>query len=208
MLHALPSPGTPQFAKLTGALQPFGVEPRGITFEAPSARMADVSLNFALLRAEIRLQITYEGFEIHVARLLDEHVAVIPRLAGIARHALQECSPDGALGRYEVTHSAHLALEPGKAVSILAEHLPSKAQDQELVPDGFAYRIQRPDRPEVIEMRLFVAQSLLLKEAVWVQLVAVYQGELPAEELAHKAVDDTLGALAKLGLEDQRVDTK
>lgn len=208
MLQTLPSPGTAHFAKLASALQPFGVDPRGITFEAPSARMADVSLNFALLRGEVRLQITYEGFEIRVDRLLEEHVTVIPRLAGVARQALQECSPDSATGRYEITYSAHLALETGMAVSILAEHLSSKAEDRELVPDAFAYRIEQPDRPEVVEMRLFVAQSLLLKEAVWVQFTAVYQGELPAEQLAHAAVDDTLKGLARLGLRDQRGDTK
>jgi len=208
MLSTLPSPGTPHFAKLTSALQQFAVDPRGITFEAPSARMADVSLNFALLREQIRLRITYEGFEILVAQLLDEHVTVISRLVAIARQALQECSPDSAIGRYEITYSAHLALELGKAVSILAEYLPSRAEDQELVPDAFAYRIQRPDRPEVVEMRLFVAQSLLLKEAVWVQFIAVYQGELPVEELTHKAVDDTLEALARLGLKNPRGETK
>ena len=208
MLHALPSPGTPQFAKLTSALQPFGVEPRGVTFEAPSARMADVALHFALLRGEIRLQVTYEGFEIVVAQLLDEHLAVIPRLATIARDALRECCQDATPGRYQITYSAHLGLEPGKATLIVAEHLSSRAEDPELVPDAFAYKIQRPDRPEVVEMRLVVAQSLRLKEAVYAEFTAVYQDELPAEELMHKAVDDTLGALARLGLKNQPGDTK
>jgi hypothetical protein len=206
MLHTLPSPATPHFAKLVGALQPFGVDPRSVTFEAPSARMADVLLSFALLRGEVRLQFTYEGFEILVAQLLDAHLPVIPRLATIARQALQECSPDNEAGRYQITYSAHLSLEPGQATSILAEHLPARAED--LVPDAFAYRIQRSDRPEVVEMRLVVAQSLRLKEAVYAEFTAVYQDAWPTEELMHKAVDDTLGALARLGLRNQQGDTK
>ncbi|MEK7407520.1 MAG: hypothetical protein AAB225_20775 [Acidobacteriota bacterium] len=208
MLHTLPTPGTPHFAKLTSALQPFGVGPRGITFEAPSARMADIALNFELVGGAVRLQITYEGFEIVVSQLQEEHLTEIPKLARIARETLQDCSPASTGGRYEITYSAHLALEPGKAVSILAEHLPSEAKDQELAPDAFAYRIQQPDRPEVVELRLFVAQSLLLKEGVWVQFIAVYQGELPVERLAQQAVDDTSEALARLGLKNPRGDTK
>ena len=99
MLTALPSPGTPQFASLTSALQPYGVGPRDITFEAPSTRMSDVALNFMLLRGELRLQITYEGFEVFASQLLDEHLSVVPKLAGIARDAIRDCSPDGASGR-------------------------------------------------------------------------------------------------------------
>lgn len=204
MLHALPSPGSPQFANLARALQPFGLDARGITFEVPSARMADVSLNLALLRGEIRLQITYEGFEIVAAQLVDEHLAVIPRVAGVAREALQGCFADGAGGHYEITYSAHLGLEPGKAALILAEHLPSKAGDQHLVPDGFAYRIQHPDCPDVVTMRLVVMQSLRLKEAIYVEFTAVYQGELPVEALTNKAVEDTVGALARLGLKNEQ----
>jgi hypothetical protein len=208
MLPALPSPGTPQFAKLAGALQAFVVDPRGITFEAPSTRMADVSLNFALLRGEARLQFTYEGFEILVAQLVDEHLAVIPKLAAIARQVLQESCSGSAPGRYQVTYSAHLGLEPGRAASLLAEYLPVRSEDRELAPDGFAYRVQRPDRPEVVEMRLVVAQSLRLKEAVYVEFTATYLDELPAEEVANKAIEDTLNALAKVGLKNQRGDAK
>src|SRR2546425_13029893 len=140
MLTALPSPGTPQFAKLAASLQPYGIEPRGITFEAPSSRMSDVTLNFLLLRGELRIKVTYDGFEIIAGQLLDEHIPMAAALVSIAHEAIRDSSGDGAAGRYEITYSAHLSLAPGEAVRILHEHL-TRFKDEALIPDAFSYRL-------------------------------------------------------------------
>ena len=202
ILPALPSPGTPPFAKLIAALQPFGVDARGITFEAPGARLSDVSLNLALWRGP-RLQITCEGFEVIDEPFLDEHLSLLPKLVGIAHLAIRECSPDGPSGRYQITYSAHLGLAPGKAGLILGAHLSSKEGDQELAPDAFAYTLQPAARSDVVEMRLVIAKSLRLPEGVYVELMAVYRGELSPEDLALCARRDSLDALARFGLENE-----
>ena len=203
ILAALPIPGSTQFRELARRLQPFDLEARTVTVDTPSNRLSDVVVTFGLQKGEIRLLFSYTGFEIQIDKLLDEHLGVIPELAQTAFSSLQEFRIVSKPGTYQLNYHAHLALDNGVAKQILREHLsqpdPFSPADG-LEPDALAYRLPTGNRSDLMDARVVLARSLLLKEGLFADFSATYTDEPGVATLSNTATADVLGCLGKFGL--------
>lgn len=202
ILAGLPFPGTPHFGELMKAFETDGVEARNITVETPSNRLSDVVLSIGILRGEIRLLLNYAGFEIAIDRLLEDHIPIVPRLAKVAVESLRDFRISSEPGEFEVSYRAHFELEPGLVRRILATYLRDTGFAQSVNPDAFAYRMRPEGRTDIKECRMVFAQSLLLKEALYVDLGIAYFGDPSAVEPGPRAVDDVFAFLGMFGLKN------
>lgn len=201
MMPSLPTPGTTAFATLCRALQPYGISPSGISLQAPTNWLSDVSLRISLLEAERAiLQITYGGFEIFINYLSHGDDAVTLEMLKIIFEALIEIDNDAISGNAKIVLNAHLRLDSSNPDAFLHKHLIGGETKDGLAPDLFYYRILLGNDPAPARIRIGVTTSVQFENAIFAELTAEYNDMGPLEQIGDRFEKDCRDAFAKLGL--------
>src|SRR2546425_6527315 len=138
MLPSLPGPGTPAFAKLVRGLDSFGIDPSGVSVDAPTSRMSDVVLGIVLLEKRVVARITASVFELHATSLFVGDDPALIEIADLILSALQEIDPDADKADAKIRTSSHLGLVSVEVDELLREHLRPPASMTGLIPDAAA----------------------------------------------------------------------
>ena len=198
VLWGLPLPGTRQFGLLLKSLEPHGVTAREIIVESPSKLLADVVLGLGLLSGEVRLLLSYTGFEISIDELLHHHLKSIVTIAGSAQASLTDFrEPDNA-GSLTIRYAAHLHVGANALEVILRNNLP--VTDAALLPDAFAYTVSPPGRHDIQEVRAVIERSLRSPENVYVEVTSKYYEFGFTEAFGAIMKEDILATLQRCGL--------
>jgi len=163
-------------------------------------RLSDLAINIALMQGQINVRITCSGFELMASRLSDDLTALLPQFAEIVLEALRDAGIDVANVRIRIGYSCHAQLKEQRAGAWIAAYFRPESSNQTLVPDAFGYQIQRPDRPDILEMSLVAAKSKFFSEALFLELSFLYAGGASPSEVALRAETDYNYALACFGL--------
>jgi len=200
MLTSLPVPGTSAFATLCRGLQPYDLTPTGIVVEAPSSRLADVTVGILLLKRIVELRLSYGEFTLNVQELYEEDIASLVNIMEIMFNALRETDVDADQGQVKVSSSAHLRLMQGEAREFIEDHLHGGNSGASLVPDAFAYNLKLDGRPDVKESRIVVAKSLIFPNALFVDFSIEYVAPVGLPQIPRRIRNDYQQALELLGL--------
>lgn len=115
MLPSLPGPGTPPFARLVKGLHSYGIDPSGITVDAPSSRMGDLVLGIVLLEKRVAVRITASSFELFVSALYVGDEATLVKIAELILSALREIDAEADQAEAKIRTSSHLTLTSANA---------------------------------------------------------------------------------------------
>lgn len=176
MLPSLPGPGSPAFAKLAKALDPFGISPSGVTVDMPSSRMSEVVLSIVLLDKRVGIRITAASFELLVNGLFVDDDSSLITIVDSVFDALRSVDSEWVAGTLSHRVTSHLRLTNENAQEFLAMHQVSDTVGLGLVMDAIAYKVHRHEGDSVhaSEIRFVLAKSLLYKNALFVDLNATY----------------------------------
>src|SRR6185295_5779595 len=125
MLPSLPTPGTAAFGVLSKVLNPYGISPAGISLEAPTSWLADVSLRVRLLDSERGdLRLSYGHFEARVNYFSQGDDAKLLNILEGIFSTLREVDTDAMQGHAQIRWNGHLRFKTGDIDSFLRQHLP------------------------------------------------------------------------------------
>ncbi len=197
MLPSLPGPGTPAFANLVKGLHAFGIDPSGVTVDAPSSRMGDVVLAIVLLEKRVAVRITASSFDLYVSSLYVGDEKVLVEIAGLILTALREIDPEANQAEAKIRTSSHLSLTSANIETFLTGDLKLSAPVEDLVPDAIAYKVSLGDDIRASGLRVVVSKSIAYKNAIFVEVFADYS-EAPAAEALATWVSADFEAIMKL----------
>lgn len=184
MLPSLPGPGTPPFASLVKGLHPFGIDPSGVTVDAPSTKMGDLVLGVVLLEKRVAVRITASSFDLFVSPLYVGDETTLVEIAELIRNALREIDPEADQAEAKIRASSHLSLTSANAEMFLSDHLKLSAPVQRLVPDAVAYKVSLSEGIHASGLRVVVSKSIAYKNAIFVEVFADYSKAPDSETLA------------------------
>jgi hypothetical protein len=182
-------------------LGPFGLETKKITLESRSNQLSDVAL-VIMLKGDIRLFLTYSGFELFISNLKDSQVSLVPKVADSVCSLLEDLGVSLIGASLDIRYRAHLELGEGVPSTVLQFHMPRPPENR-LEADGFTYRLH-PDPSSVLKQgRISVARSILLKEGLFVEAELTYGSNGASSELANSALHTVRALLYFVGLEQE-----
>ena len=202
MLPSLPGPGTPAFAKLVRGLDSFGIDPSGVSVDAPTSRMSDVVLGIVLLEKRVVARITASVFELHATSLFVGDDPALIEIADLILSALQEIDPDADKADAKIRTSSHLGLVSVEVDELLREHLRPPASMTGLIPDAAAYKLNSNGKIHSSELRVVIARSIGYANSVFVDVNRTYTNAPTAETLATWANADFEMIMELLGLKE------
>lgn len=204
MLPSLPGPGTPAFAKLVKGLASYGMEPSGVTVDAPSSKLSDVVLGIVLLEKRVIVRITAASFDLFVTSLFVGDDAPLVEIADLVLNAAQEIDPEAEKADAKVRTSSHLSLISADVDEFLREHLTMSASKSELIPDAAAYKIGPTGKINSSELRLVVAKSIGYANSIFVDVNRNYSNATSASSVATWANADFEIIMELLGLQEAK----
>jgi hypothetical protein len=199
MLTYIPGPGTAPFTTLCRRLQPHGISPSEISVDAPSSRLSDVMLAFALLGNRVLIRINLAWTEIFAKELAPEDIPALFEIGDALVTTLKEIDEEVDKGRINITYRAHLTLPPSQVTPFLHKYVTANIPDLE--PDAFSYKVHLEDAIDVQDSRLVVAKSLLFDNALYIDLVANYIIDGKPLEPGQRFENDLESVLALFELE-------
>ncbi len=197
MLPSLPGPGSPPFAKLVRGLHSHGIDPSGVTVDAPSSRMGDLVLGIVLLEKRVAVRITASSFELFVSPLYVGDETTLVEIAQLLFNALREIDAEADQAEAKIRTSSHLSLTSANAEMFLGGHLKLSGPDEGLVPDAVAYKVSLGEGIHASGLRVVVSKSIAYKNAIFVEVFADYS-EAPASETLAIWVSADFEAIMKL----------
>lgn len=197
MLPSLPGPGSPPFAKLVKGLHSYGIDPSGVTVDAPSSRMGDLVLGIVLLEKRVAVRITASSFELFVSPLYEGDETALVEIAELLLNALREIDAEADQAEAKIRTSSHLSLTSANAEMFLVGHLKLSAPNEGLVPDAVAYKASLGEGIHASGTRVVVSKSIAYKNAIFVEVFADYS-EAPASETLATWVNADFEAIMKL----------
>lgn len=202
MLPSLPGPGTPAFAKLVKELAAFGIDPSGVTVDAPSSRMSDIVVGIVLLEKRVVGRITASSFDLFVTSLLEGDESSLVAIADLILNALREIDSDVDQAEVSIRTSSHLSLVSADVEEFLGEHLNLSPSMVGFVPDAVAYKVGATERTHFSEVRLVIARSIGYANSVFIDLNAKYSEAPNVEVLATWIMADFDGIMEQIRLKE------
>jgi hypothetical protein len=184
MLPSLPGPGTPAFANLVKGLHSFGIDPAGVSVDAPSSRMGDLVLSIVLLEKRVVVRLTASSFELIVAPVYVGDETTLVEIAELILTALSEIDAEAHRAEAKIRTSSHLSLTSANAETFLVGHLNLAAPDERLVPDAVAYKVSLSEGIHSSGLRVVISKSIAYKNAIFVEVFADYSEAAAPETLA------------------------
>lgn len=206
MLPSLPGPGTPAFANLVKGLESFGIEPSGVTVDAPSSKLSDVVLGLVLLEKRVVVRITASSFDLFVTSLFVGDDNSLIGIADLILKALQEIDPDADKADAKIRTSSHLSLVAADVDEFVGEHLVLRPSMTGLVPDAAAYKLNSKENIHSSELRLLIAKSIGYANSIFVDVNRSYSDAPTAATLASWANSDFEVIMEMLGLKEAEGD--
>jgi hypothetical protein len=204
MLPSLPGPGTPPFVKLVRALAPFGIDPAGVSVEAPSSKMSDVVLAIVLLEKRVVARITASSFDLFVTTLFVDDERPLVNIAEAVLVALREIDAEVDQGEVNVRTSSHLSLVSEDIQGFLGEQIKVKPSMSGFSPDAAVYKIRRDERTYFSEARIVIANSIGYPNSLFVDFNAKYVSTAKPEVLANWIMSDFEAIMERIGLREVR----
>lgn len=204
MLGSLPVPGTPAFSTLSRGLAPFDLRPTGVMVEAPSSRLADVSLGISLLKGIVELRFSYGEFSVVVSELYEEDIPTLVAIGQVALNAILQAEADAEPASAKVELDAHLKLEQDAAGEFLISHLPNSNLRKGLVAEAFAYQFNWEHRSDLKAPRLVARRSLIIPQGLFVIFSGEYVSPNDFKKMAEDINEDLQSALKAVGLEPNK----
>lgn len=202
MLPSLPGPGTPAFAKLVKSLHPYGINPLGVSVEAPTSSLGDVVLGIALLEKRVALRITAASFELLVHELLEGDDANLVNIADLVLDAIREV--DSEIDEINVKYriSSHLSLPSSGIDEFLQQHQVPNASRLGLVTDAVAYNVRKLDKFHSAEVRFVITKSIAYNNALFLEANSTYLQVPSVAILASWIASDFEAIMVLLGLSE------
>lgn len=203
MLPSLPGPGSPAFAQLSKALHEYGITPSTVTLDAPSIRLADLTLGIGLLNNRAIVKISSGALELFVRELL---VGDEEKLIPITEHlftALKEIDSDVVQGQASLRTYSHLKMPPGEYALLLREHINLSEGNSPFAPEAIIYNVRPEQDSKAKEIKVTIAKSLAYEDSLFLDIVADYIGPIAPSELAQQMNVDSERIVEMLGLREQ-----
>jgi hypothetical protein len=201
MLPGLPSIGTPFFGRLVRELQPYGISPAGVFIEAPTSQLADVNLRIFLLEGQrAMLRISLATVELNLDYLSAGDEVRFPALLTSVFDILKELDPDSQRGGSQLTLRAHLSLQSQAPDVFLAEHIRPPANQERLQPGIVHYNVVLDKNSAAALLRIGMTRSLAFENALFVELVAEYDGPPDPAHVFESLGEDAKAAFGLVGL--------
>jgi len=201
MLPSLPGPGTPSFASLVKGLAAFGIDPSGVTLDAPTSKLSDVALAIVLHEKRVIVRITAASFNLYVTSLFVGDDAVLVQIGELILNAVQEIDSDADKAEVTIRTSSHLKLLSADVDEFLREHLALSNSIPGLVPDAAAYKVVSGQNIHSSDLRIVIAKSIGYVNSIFVDVNRNYSNA-PIAELAHWANADFEVMMELLGLKE------
>ncbi len=202
MLPSLPGPGTPAFATLVKGLQKFGIDPSGITVDAPSSRMSEVVLGIVLMDKRVAVRIAASSFDLYVSPLYFGDEAALMEIGQLVLNAVREIDTEADQAEARIRTSSHFSLIDADAAKFLDYHLKLTAPNQALIPDAIAYKVTAPAETHASGLRVVFSPSIAYSNAIFVEVVADYSKALNIEHLATWVTADFEGIMKLVSLQE------
>ena len=200
IIPALPGPGSPAFADLCKELSPYGLQAAKISLETPTSRFGDVVLGIALLDDLVGVWIRSSEFELFCRDLYDEDIEVLIKITESIFTAVKSIDADAVRGKATIKMSAHLQIEQFTSKEFLYEHLPQAESLTALIPEAAVYDIKPLAGSNAFAIRVFLANSALYNDSLFVEVSINYQNISEIQFLAKGAEKDYRAVLEMLGL--------
>ena|SRR5215510_10791989 len=184
MLPSLPGPGTPPFAKLVKGLHSHGIDPSGVSVEAPTSRMSDLVLSIALLEKRVLARMTASSFELLVSPLYVGDEAPLSDIAKVILEALTDVDSDASQVEIKVRTSSHLSLVSEDLDAFLRENLKLIPSVEGLTPDAAAYKVSLKDGTHASGLRIVISRSVAYANAIFLDVSSEYSEGVAPETLA------------------------
>ena len=207
MLPSLPGPGSPAFVELCKGLHPYGINPSTVTVDAPSSRLADLTLGIVLLDNRVIVRINSAALELIVRDLLvgdEEKLIPITELLFIA---VQAIDADAIQGQATLRTYSHLKLAPGEYDLLLREHVRFPEGAPTFSPHAVIYNVQPQGDSRAKEITITIAKSLAHLDSLFLDISAEYTGPIAPAELAEQVNLNGERVVEMLGLREQADET-
>ena len=201
MLPSLPGPGTPAFAKLVKGLAAFGIDPSGVTVDAPTSKLSDVALAIVLHEKRVIVRITATSFNLYVTSLIVGDDDALVQIGELILSAVKEIDSDADKADVTIRTSSHLKLLSGDVADFLKEHLALSNSIAGLTPDAAAYKVGSGQDVNSSDLRIVIAKSIGYVNSVFVDVNRNYSSA-PIADLASWANEDFEVMMELLGLKE------
>jgi hypothetical protein len=205
MLPSLPTPGTSAFATLCKKLHPFGLTSSKITGDAPTSRLSDVVIGIVLLENRLGIKIKFNSVEVFLDDLFAGDENVLIEIVEILFSALQEIDEDSTQGTPQIRLASHLGFEPKENLTVLSEHLTSLGGQSNLIPEAAIYQVKPEDDSLAKTLRVFISNSIIYQDALFVEMSGDYKGVTNMSQLAQNVERDFYSVTDALGLKEKGV---
>jgi hypothetical protein len=205
MLPSLPGPGTPPFAKLVKGLHQFGIDPSGVTVDAPSSRLGDLVLGIVLLEKRVAVRITASSFDLYVSPLFLGDETPLTEIGQLIIGSLREIDNEADQAEAKIRTASHLSLKDAEAEKFLSGTLNIVAPRETLVPDAIAYKVRPTDAFHASALRIVVSQSIAYSNAIFMEVFADYSKAPVVEALASWVSSDFEGIMEVFSLREVEV---
>jgi hypothetical protein len=201
MLPSLPGPGTLPFAKLVKGLAAFGIEPSGVTLDAPTSKLSDVALAIVLDEKRVIVRITAAAFNLYVTSLIVGDDEALVQIGELILNAVKEIDADADKADITIRTSSHLKLLSADVDDLLREHLALSNSMTGFTPDAAAYKAGSGPGINSSDLRIVIAKSVGYVNSVFVDLNRNYSSA-PIADLAGWANADFEVIMERLGLKE------
>ncbi len=202
LIPSLPGPGSPGFPALCRILHPYGLNASGVTVEAPSSRLSELTLSLSLLDNRVALRMTCGFLEMYVSSLITGDEEKLVKILELSFPTLSEIDSEVGEGEAQVRVATHLKLPPLENFTLLHEHLIGPASNAKLIPEAAVYKIDVEDASRTKELRVVIAKSIAFEDALFVEVNSIYDGPLAISDLAKRVEADLESVIGILGLEE------